>query len=545
MNDQAAFSWECYVFSGLRDFSSWHSQLESAFQELRHKYRYDVRGQTIRVWSVQNPPIRTSNPRVTYQDGLQFRRVALAHKADFLCVGVNAMRVFFEDGAQTPTSYSTHELFSGGGLPPVLRHEAVISEIPRLIDSLNRVLKDLSLEKYAAPTIINVADALCYRFRDKNKDLADLTGGQGFSKNLLQLVRTSKAFESATVQIGVATGLCSRPDIAMVIARNVVSVLRSWGASASHLELSSGDALETFATNGGSNIVLLPLDGRQGDRPHQNAIDWMAYLNECQVPFQICSISSNPSYSQHGLGTAILAKCGGVLFNIESSGLRCESGHWFIGLDLGRAGQSADRVVTLSLTDSSGDLKGYWRCLKNKTESLSNDALMNGLRWIRDLAGSVDSRRDFVLLRDGICPRDEPYATYRKAMESTQFSLVEVVKRGNPLMHQGMGQPSAGTLLMPADADWSFLYPASSPQRGVIGQSLKFRAVINGIDLSPKDLATQLVKLCHAPTLSFQPSNIPAPIQWSNGLCKLSHTDLQYAGWSHLPNKTVDLRAQN
>jgi len=543
MNDQAAFSWECYVFSGLRDFSSWHSRLEGAFQELRHKYRYDVRGQTIRVWSVKNPPIRTSNPRVTYQDGLQFRRVALAHKADFLCVGVNAMRVFFEDGAQTPTSYSAHELFPGGGLPPVLRHEAVISEIPRLTESLNLVLKDLSLEKYVVPTVVNVADALCYRFRGENKDLTDLTGGQGFSKNLLQLVRTSRAFESATVQIGVATGLCSRPDIAMVIARNVVSVLRSWGASGSYLELSSGGALETFATNGGSNIVLLPLDGRQGDRPHQNATDWMTYLNECQVPFQICSISSNPSYSQHGLGTAILAKTGGILFKIASSDERCDPDHWFIGLDIGRAGQSVDRVVTLSLTDSSGVLKGYWRCLKNKTESLSNEALMNGLRWIRDLAVSIDGDRDFVLLRDGICPRDEPYENYRKAMGSTQFTLVEVVKRGNPLIHQGMGQPSAGTLLMPADADWSFLYPASSSQRGVIGQSLKFRAVINCIDLTPKDLATQLVKLCHASTLSFQPSTIPAPIQWSNGLCKLSYTDLQYAGWSHLPNKTLDLRA--
>lgn len=543
MTDHASLSWECYVISGLRESSTWHSLLESAFQGLRHEYRYDVRGQTLRVWSVQNLPIRTSNPRVTYQDGLQFRRVALARKADFLCVGVNAMRVFFEDGAQTPSSYSAHELFSGGGLPPVLRHETVISEIPRLIDSLNHVLKGVSLEKYVAATVVNVADALCYRSRDASTDLKDLTGGQGFSKNLLQLVRASKALESATIQIGVATGLCSRPDIAMVIARNVVSVVRSWGAHGTYLELNTGDALERFASSGGSNIVLLPLDGRQGDRPHQNAIDWMTYLNDCKVPFQICSISSNPSYSQHGLGAAILAKSGGVLFDIGSNGVRCESNHWFVGLDLGRAGQSADRVVTLSLTDSSGVLTGYWRCLKNKTESFSNDALMNGLRWIKDLAASIDSGRDFVLLRDGICPRDEPYENYRKAMGSTQFTLVEVAKRGNPLMHQGMGQPSAGTLLMPADADWSFLYPASSPQRGVIGQSLKFRAVINCTNLSPEDLATQLVKLCHASTLSFQPSNIPAPIQWSNGLCKLSYTDLQYAGWSHLPNKTVDLRA--
>jgi hypothetical protein len=52
-----------------------------------------------------------------------------------------------------------------------------------------------------------------------------------------------------------------------------------------------------------------------------------------------------------------------------------------------------------------------------------------------------------------------------------------------------------------------------------------------------------LTALCHSATLSYQPSRLPAPVQWANGLARLSYTDLQFSGWSHRATKLVNLAA--
>jgi hypothetical protein len=71
-----------------------------------------------------------------------------------------------------------------------------------------------------------------------------------------------------------------------------------------------------------------------------------------------------------------------------------------------------------------------------------------------------------------------------------------------------------------------------------------WRAVKNEDDtLSPRILEEGLLltALCHSATLSYQPSRLPAPLQWANGLARLSYEDLQFSGWSHKPSKLLTL----
>ena len=127
-------------------------------------------------------------------------------------------------------------------------------------------------------------------------------------------------------------------------------------------------------------------------------------------------------------------------------------------------------------------------------------------------------------------------------MGQRSFTLIEYVKRGTPLIHLGHKEPNPGTMLLPESSPFAAMYACLAPQREILSRPIKFRIRLNPNRLSQREVGEMLASLCHSATLSFQPSGIPAPLQWSNGLAKLSFSDLQFSGWAHLPHHTVDLR---
>ena len=128
-------------------------------------------------------------------------------------------------------------------------------------------------------------------------------------------------------------------------------------------------------------------------------------------------------------------------------------------------------------------------------------------------------------------------------MEPLKFTLIEFIKRGTPLIHDMLREPNPGTLIIPDNSPFAALYACLSPQHGILSSPSKFRTTFNPHKLSTQAVGEILTALCHSATLSFQPAGVPSPVQWSNGLAKLSCSDLQFSGWAHLPNHTVDLRA--
>ncbi|ANO51879.1 hypothetical protein BA177_12310 [Woeseia oceani] len=419
----------------------------------------------------------------------------------------------------------------------------MLEEIGHLISYLADSPDLCGLENYKAFDAHDLSGEIIYQTASGQKSLLSLTQGDGISRNLLSLVRKNTAVQPVAIRLGLLSKVSARTAKSIDIAEHVVGVLREWGCVASWVELADAEAVEQFiADENQVNLVLVPLDGKRGDRPPENALEWIKYLDEENSAFQLCSTASNPVYSRHGLAMAILQKAGGVHFSTQPADGDFFKNAWFIGLDLGRGGQREGRIAAIALTAPDGSLKAYWRALKDKTESLPLDVLSHGLRWIMSQAEDLESTRHLILIRDGRCPRDENLEHYKTAMGQRRFTLVEFIKRGTPLMHVGCAEPNPGTILVPSSSPFAAMYACLAPQRGILSGPAKFRTRLNPNELSHRKLGAILTSLCHSATLSYQPAGVPAPLQWSNGLAKLSFSDLQFSGWAHLPHHTVDLR---
>ncbi|OKH14888.1 hypothetical protein NIES592_08400 [Fischerella major NIES-592] len=167
--------------------------------------------------------------------------------------------------------------------------------------------------------------------------------------------------------------------------------------------------------------------------------------------------------------------------------------------------------------------------------------LREGLSWIASKAESLGIGRHLYLIRDGLRPHNESIESYREALFNHEFTLIEYSKSGSPLIHCAPFEPQPGTTILIEESDFTALYPCTSPQHGVLTTPVKFRTPINPKNHSSSDIALLLTALCHSATLSYQPSRLPAPLQWANGLSRLSYTDLQFSGWSHRVKKLVNI----
>ena len=126
----------------------------------------------------------------------------------------------------------------------------------------------------------------------------------GLSKNLLNSVRSNKAIAPASMRIGVLSAGVNASHKALHIGQEIINVLHDWRCSASLEDLKKGDGIESFLsdTSRGQPIVLVPLEGKKGDRPPADSINWLKYLNSEKAAFQLCSTESDPRYTRHGLG---------------------------------------------------------------------------------------------------------------------------------------------------------------------------------------------------------------------------------------------------
>lgn len=536
--------WECYRLPGVSAPDAWREMIERQLSHQDSPYEFDVYRTSIRAWLKKSPTISVPQSDLKCRNAYRLQRVAFGGDRTETLIGLSIARVVFEPGSSSPSFLSAAELFQKGQYPAALCHRPMLGGINDLIGYLAESAGLSQLVQHREWESEDLSEQIVYRSSRQASSLASLTSGSGLSKNLLQLVRSEKAIKPAAICMGLLGGSVRQLSKAMEIARLVNQVLREWGCPGNMVDLGGGDTIDDFLTNDavGMPIILIPLEGKLGDRPPSEALVWMKYLNERRIAFQICSTSSNPIYSRHGLAMAILAKVGGLHFCTEllqtDEFRRC----WFIGLDLGRGGIDDARIAVITLTDSSGRFLAYWRAIKNKTESLPLQLLIEGIRWVVDKAHSIDASRNVVLIRDGRIPKDERVEDYATAMNGLPFTLVEYAKGGAPLIHCDHDQPSPGTLVQPTKAAYSTFYPCLSPQDGILTSPVKFSMPFNSMKFSPSQMGKFLTALCHAPTLSYQPASTPAPIQWANGLAKISYTDLQFSGWSHLPNHTVDLR---
>jgi hypothetical protein len=542
MSDRAPV-WECYRLPGISQPDEWRELLERCLDRAECPYRYDIRNTSLRVWHPDAPEIKVPNSDYTCRNGYKLQRVTFGRSQAETWVGITLTRLVFESGAKFPSFFSTDELFSKGKYPAVLRHQSMIAGIEQLIECLNASLVGTQLQRHSHYAVANHASHISYHFGNRSYSLAQAIQHPGLSKNLLNAVKSSQALVPASVKLGILSSSVRNSGKALEIGKLVRGVLQDWHCCASFEDLKDRDEIEAFLADlsQGQPIVLVPLEGKKGDRPPDAILNQLKFLHSQKAAFQLCSVASNPFYSRHGLAIAILAKANGSIFRVEPDGFPNFRRSWFIGLDLGRGGLNRGRVVAIALTNPEGNLQAYWRAVKNEDEALSADVLRDGLSWIVSEAESLAMGRSFYIIRDGRRPSKELLEFYHNALGDREFTLIEYIKSGSPLIHCASFEPQPGTAILPEESDFATLYPCSSPQSGVLTTAVKFCVSINPNGHSLSEIAGLLTALCHCATLSYQPSRFPAPLQWANGLTRLSYTDLQFSGWSHIASQRVDL----
>ena len=535
--------WECYRLPGSSRPDEWREVLERCLDADICPYRYDIHNTSLRIWNPSDTEIAVPDSTYTCRNGYELQRVNFGHQKGETLVGISLARLVFEPCSKSPLPYSSNELFSKGKYPEILRHQRMIAGIKPLIEFFNKSLAERKLEPYNDYEVSNHTKNIIYRFGNRSESLNEILHGAGLSKHLLSAVRNNIAFTSASVRLGVLSGSVNASHKGIHIGREIVSVLREWQCQVSLEDLKDGSNIETFLADSscGKPIVLVPLEGRKGDRPPDAAINWLKYLDSEKAAFQIFSTASNPLYSRHGLAIAILAKADGSIFITEPTDFPGFHKSWFIGLDLGRGGLNKGRILVITLASPDGNLQAYWRARKNDDETLPLKVLQEGLAWITSKADLLDKGRHLYIIRDGLRPHNESLDFYQISLSKYNFTFIEYSKSGSPLIHCTYSEPEPGTTILPEGAKFTALYPCISPQHGILTTPIKFRAPINPNCHSSTNIALLLTTLCHSATLSYQPSRLPAPLQWANGLARLSYKDLQFSGWSHRPSKLINL----
>lgn len=520
----------------------WQENLEKRLDSSHYEY-LRVR-ERLRVWLDGGKRQPTSDKSITYQEGIEVFRVSLKGASDNTLVGIRSCRLYFKDDQKYPAQEKYSELFSQSDAPPVLRQLPLLPQLHEFVGFLNKESPILVL--FNDISFVPLAERLLV-CRSGEKHSVDSLSKSGYSKSILSKVRNKQAEAPASFHFILLSAFARDQGKARQVAAETAGVLeREWGCHiTSKNRIASSERFEEFIDSGLSDaVVFVGLDGEKGERPPQSAIDWMRALDENKTPYALfnSNVEVNPKFTRHGNAMNILSKAGGAHFHVEPVGLPDFCEQWCIGLDLGFGSQYRGKMAVITLTDGKGQLKAYWRAIKDMDETLTPDVLSEGLKWLIGVAEEEKPGRKYLVIRDGICPKNEYMDVYKDLLPKGRSTLVECVKNGNPVMVSADGQPDAATLAVPKGENAGFLFTAQAPQKGMLTNTIKFYTRHNDLKLSLEEIGEALCALCFAPKLSFQPSGLPAPIYWADGIASVRFTNLQFAGWSHLPNRTRDFR---
>lgn len=523
------------------DGAAWKISLERCLDAIG--YQYERFGEKIRIWQPLHPLIKSPNKDIFYRDGVEVFKVSMPSSYTKPVIGFNFSRLYFLKGETYPAFKSAAELFKNSGFPPVLR------QIP-LLNFLNCLIGDINHNRLLFAPLSNiewkcVSAGVFIEGALRSSNVLKMSENQ-YASTILSMVKNQPAQCPASFEMTLIDAFVENKTKARQVSLSTFNVLvNEWGCALSKRRLSTKEDFEAWINNQNkSKIGFFALEGKKGQRPDQRAIEWMRAMEEAGIPYVLFSVSEdvNPIYTRHGNAMHLLAKAGGNHFRVNVRSIHDYQSHWFIGLDLGYGNLYKGKCAVVTLTDANGALICYWRALKGLDDTLQPELVNEALSWIINRAESLYPGQKFIVIRDGRCPQNEKIDVYRALLPAGRSVFIEYTKTNNPLMVNQSVQPEPGTLAIPAGSNQPFLFAAKASQKNMLTNTTRFRARINDIGYSVEQLGEILTAQCFSSKLSFQPSSLPAPIYWADGLASLSNVNLQFAGWGHLPSVTRDFR---
>ena len=523
------------------DAGMWKVLLEKRLEETG--YQYERVGNKLRIWEPPSPVQKTPQKGVFYRDGVEVLKISMPASYDKTAIGFSFARLYFLEGETYPAFQSSKELFKNSNFPPVLRQLPLLNKLDTLICKLNE--KDALFTPVESIDWECVSPSVYVESTNKKIDVFKMSEGQ-YASSILGMVRGQRAQQPVNFELALIDAFVENKDKATHVATSTSNVLMNeWGCGISKRKISSKDEFEQWCVDEDkAKVGFFALDGKKGQRPDQRAIEWMRRMEEVGIPYTLFSAGQdvNPTYTRHGNAMHLLTKAGGTHFTVTANSVGEYHNHWFIGLDLGYGNQYKGKCAVVTLNDANGNLKCYWRAIKDPDDTLPPDLLEEALLWIIDKAESMQAGQNYIVIRDGRCPHNETIGTYKNLLPEGRSVFLEYTKTSNPVMLKNGYQPDPGTLAIPSGSSQPFIFTAKASQKDMLTNTTRFRIRINDLEYTLEQLGEILTAQCFAPKLSFQPASLPAPIYWADGIASLSNVNLQFAGWGHLPSVTRDFR---
>ena len=287
-----------------------------------------------------------------------------------------------------------------------------------------------------------------------------------------------------------------------------------------------------------NSVVLLAVTGKKGLPLAADARKLIELMTIAKIPFRMFSLD-NPALNWSALdqvGT-LVSGAGGIPFKVDLPWLDSNQKPFLVGVDLGHPmSQRVSRVV-ISLMDHQGILLGAWRCVQERNETIGENVLRQGLKWVLNTAKGHGNGRDapsFLVLRDGRLHKGEKVAFYRQEL-GTNMTLVEFSKYDNPEMYVADSIPAsveAGTECLLEGSATPFIAPISPRLANDLAKTFKIKmdAAWDGLVLGMARVCEIIIGLSYTPGLGLAQHALPGPVYWADGIAAIGGMNNQFAG---------------
>ena len=260
-------------------------------------------------------------------------------------------------------------------------------------------------------------------------------------------------------------------------------------------------------------------------------------LDAHRVPWRRCYADDDKRWSVRDQLGSLLTAAGGTPFELvwpENIGPL-----WSIGFDLSHPVGSQSSTLCCTLVKPNGRLECAWTIAHRRDETINQASLKLILKAVQ---ARLPNDARVLMIRDGRLFERELDQTYLHTL-TNPCSLVELRKRGNPLLVTGSKEPllpSQATAAVFDQRHIAFLvaHPEMTPTSGYpTVLKLTTRPSWDGLNLGLELLVSAVMHLTHAPSLGLAPSKLPAPIYWADGIAKASGERLNFRGQMHITLK--------
>ena len=281
--------------------------------------------------------------------------------------------------------------------------------------------------------------------------------------------------------------------------------------------------------------MVLLLEGQKTTALSGHTIAALRELDEQGILWRRAYATDPFQYSIPDQVASILQCAGGIPYCTSPRGERALP--WSLGIDLSHPEEGPSRLCA-ALVNPSGIFEQAWVSEHRRDETISSTILQDLMRRAVASIPSDTIGRGLLILRDGRLFEKEQYSFYREGF-GLPVSLMELRKRKNPpiLTSAPEGIPGRSIFTMipqERDSQSHISCVVTLPATGgkSFGRVLKlhWRDDWNDLDLRPRDVASIIAALTHAPGLGNRARTLPAPVYWADGIAAASDRDLRFRG---------------